>query len=117
MIGRRDLLKGFAGFAAGLILPSTIVENTEATRRYWALDRTMLPLGTWQVLPNGRRILHLWGQDFLPTDWNDKGFHDFMREQRLNHRDAPSPGIAFTIDRHAGIVTLNTRPFPDFHEG
>ncbi|MDQ3124784.1 MAG: hypothetical protein M3Q74_04190 [Pseudomonadota bacterium] len=39
---RRTLLKGIAGAAAGLVLPTTVGENAEAVRRYWALDRTMV---------------------------------------------------------------------------
>jgi hypothetical protein len=34
-MNRRSFLKGLAGVAAGLVLPSTLEENVEATRRFW----------------------------------------------------------------------------------
>ena len=36
-MNRRDLFKGLAGVAVGLILPPTLEENAEAGRRIWAL--------------------------------------------------------------------------------
>lgn len=36
-MNRRNLLKGVAGLTAGLLLPSTVAENAETARRYWAL--------------------------------------------------------------------------------
>ena len=42
-MNRRTLLKGITAVGVGLILPPTLAENVEAvTRRYWALDQTML---------------------------------------------------------------------------
>lgn len=36
-MNRRNLFKGLAGVAAGLILPPTLEENVEAGKRFWAL--------------------------------------------------------------------------------
>ena len=37
MVNRRTLLQGIAALGAGLILPPTLAENVQASRRYWAL--------------------------------------------------------------------------------
>ena len=53
---RRTLLKGLVATSAGLLLPPTLAENVEATRRYWALDRTMvLPRHGYEVWTLDRR--------------------------------------------------------------
>jgi hypothetical protein len=50
MTTRRGFLVGMAATTAGLILPLTLAENAKAARRYWALDRMMLPSpGGWVV--------------------------------------------------------------------
>lgn len=45
---RRALLQGLVGVTAGLLLPPTLDENTEAAKRYWALDRTMVTGRYWE---------------------------------------------------------------------
>jgi hypothetical protein len=51
-MNRRHLLQRLAGLGSGLLLPATVEENAEAVRRYWALDRTMVPL-TWDFWLRG----------------------------------------------------------------
>lgn len=48
-MNRRSLLKGSLALATGLILPPTLAENAEAARRYWSLDRTMVPPVTMRI--------------------------------------------------------------------
>jgi hypothetical protein len=51
-MNRRHLLQRLAGLGSGLLLPATVEENAEAVRRYWALDRTMVPQ-TWDFWLRG----------------------------------------------------------------
>ncbi len=39
---RRTFLRGLMAGAAALVLPPSLKENAEATRRFWSLDSTML---------------------------------------------------------------------------
>jgi hypothetical protein len=58
---RRSLLKGVAALGAGLILPPSLAENVEATRRYWALGgipeaRHTIVTGQFDARMHFRRI-------------------------------------------------------------
>jgi hypothetical protein len=57
---RRTFLKGLTGLGAALILPPSLVDNAEAARRFWALDRTMIEGSVFQV---GDQVFH--------PEWNE----------------------------------------------
>lgn len=44
-MNRRSLFKGLMGVAGGLILPPTLEENAEASKKIWALGRWSEPKG------------------------------------------------------------------------
>ena len=54
-MNRRDLFKGVAGLAAGLLLPSTLQENAAEARRYWALG-PMPGYGEWRYQTVGMHM-------------------------------------------------------------
>lgn len=62
-MNRRGLLKGVVGLTTGLLLPSTVGENAETARRYWALDRTMMHQNS---LPSFADLIRDW-------DWSKLG--------------------------------------------
>jgi hypothetical protein len=115
---RRTLLKGVAALGAGLLLPPTLAENVEAvTRRYWALDATMVP-GSWLQIPRGSG---LWRTD--GTTWN---IHVAYADGQVDHYAVPAPnaktdlrlrrsdiihGVA-VIDADTGVLQVAYGAFP-----
>lgn len=71
-MNRRALLQGIAALSAGLILPPTLIENAEAERRFWALDRTMVsPIGDVQPSDYGQLayiLSGLFGQPIVTSE-------------------------------------------------
>lgn len=75
-ISRRNLFKGVAGLTAGLLLPSTVQENAETARRYWSLDRTMVPSDNFLdgfVLPDG-----FFDDVYLDKDWTNLDISEML---------------------------------------
>jgi hypothetical protein len=90
---RRTLLKGVAVLGAGLLLPPTLAENVEAvTRRYWALDATMVP-GSWLTIPRGHGLWRVAGERWIV----DVVYPDGKREQHLI--DAPEGKAKIRLNR------------------
>jgi hypothetical protein len=73
---RRTLLKGVAALGAGLVLPPSLAENVEAvTRRYWALDSTMVP-GSWLTIPRGHGLWRVAGDRWIVDVVYPDGMHE-----------------------------------------
>jgi hypothetical protein len=87
---RRSLLKGVAALGAGLLLPPTLAENVEAvTRRYWALDSTMVP-SSWLHIPRGSG---LWSKS--GTNWS---VHVAYADGKVDQYTIPAPAVGTQTD-------------------
>jgi hypothetical protein len=107
---RRSLLKGVAALGAGLLLPPTLAENVEAvTRRYWALDSTMVP-GSWLQIPRGYGLYRVAGDRWIV----DVVYPDGIHEQHWV--DAPAHSVKIRINRDdpiagASVIDADTGVF------
>jgi hypothetical protein len=109
---RRSLLKGVAALGAGLLLPPSLAENVEAvTRRYWALDSTMVP-GSWLEIPRGDGLWRVagdrWIVDVLYSDGKREQHAIDAPERRAKirlHRDVWMAGVS-VIDADTGVLRV-----------
>lgn len=67
MVTRRTLLKGLLVTSATILLPPSLTDNAAVARRYWMLDRTMLPpsLDGWQFFRRGPEHLGMPAYEYL----------------------------------------------------
>lgn len=97
-MNRRDILKGIAGVAGGLLFPPSVVEAAKEGRRIWALG----------AMP-GRdpRIIDVWQQDFIVSgrfdadaEWTKRLIEHregvFMFYAMAQVTSAPGPAVGFS---------------------
>lgn len=75
-MNRRDLFKGIAAMAGGLLLPPTLAENAETATRYWALGVIREPMWVVTDITDGRRREPVF---FHFEDWGSPHYGDETR--------------------------------------
>ena len=97
-MNRRHFLKALAGGAALALLP-TVAENADEARRYWALDRTIVPRDDvyWA---NG---WHMRGDFSMATERFDTSMEPFPGLKILTDVRVPNGIVLFTD--HTTVLT------------
>lgn len=85
---RRSFLKGIVAAAGALVLPATLEDNAEATRRVFALDSTMVPKPSGMGFDLGWAVAEGF-QRGITTGEAVEYRLDPITEQLRFHRDGP----------------------------